>query len=121
MTKTDFNEMLVSYKQLSAKVEIWKECLILYDNLEIKLECQKAALQLKIINQCLNLLKEPHKFILETHLINQCIWSETIELFEQKWGVLNGRSERTLKRMQSEAIQEMLNFIETSKLENYLS
>jgi len=35
--------------------------------------------------------------------------------------VLNGCSERTLKRMQSEAIQEMLNFIETSKLENYLS
>ena len=114
MTKTDVKEMLVSYKQLSAKVEIWKECLILSDNLEIKL-------QLKIINQCLGLLKEPHKFILETHLINQCIWSETIELFEQKWGVLNGRSERTLKRMQSQAIQEMLNFIETSKLENYLS
>ncbi len=41
MVKTDVKEMLVSYKQLSAKVEIWKECLILYDNLEIKLECQK--------------------------------------------------------------------------------
>ena len=36
MTKTDVKEMLVSYKQLSAKVEIWKECLILSDNLEGK-------------------------------------------------------------------------------------
>ena len=33
MTKTDVKEMLVSYKQLSAKVEIWKECFILSDNL----------------------------------------------------------------------------------------
>ena len=121
MTKTDVKEILVSYKRLSAKVEIWKECLVFSDDLEIKLECQKASLQLKIINQCLGLLKEPHKFILETHLINQCIWSETTELFEQKWGIRNGRSERTLKRMQSEAIQEILNFIENSKLENYFA
>ena len=121
MTKIDVKKMLVSYKQLSAKVEIWKECLILFDDSEIRLECQKASLQLKIINQYLGLLKEPHKFILETHLINQYIWSETLELFEEKWGMLNCRSERTLKRMQSEAIQEILDFIKTSKLENYLA
>ena len=87
MTETDVKKILTSYKQLSAKVEIWKECLILFDDSEIKLECQKASLQLKIINQCLGLLKEPHKFILETHLINQYLWSETLELFEEKWGI----------------------------------
>ncbi len=34
-------------------------------------------------------------------------------------GVMNSRSERTLKRMQSEGLEKILEFIKTSKLESY--
>ena len=67
----------------------------------------------------LNLLKEEHKFVIEKHLIQHYVWKETLELFEEKWGVMNSRSERTLKRMQSEGLEKILEFIKTSKLESY--
>ncbi len=119
MTKTEVKNLLFSYQQLVMKQKIWKECLKISNDICLKKDYQKNLLQLNIINESLNLLKEEHKFVIEKHLIQHYVWKETLELFEEKWGVMNSRSERTLKRMQSEGLEKILEFIKTSKLESY--
>ena len=86
MTKTEVKNLLFSYQQLVMKQKIWKECLKLSNDICLKKDHQKNLLQLNIINESLNLLKEEHKFVIEKHLIQHYVWKETLELFEEKWG-----------------------------------
>ena len=119
MTTVDVKNLLISYKELEAKLKIWEECFDFSSNCHIEKEYQKLFLQLDIMNQGLTLLKEQHKFVIETHLIQHYIWKETSIKFQKEWGLSCSRSERTLKRMQAEGIQEILNFIKTANLESY--
>ena len=64
----------------------------------------------------LSLLTTEERFIVQTHLVDGLDWARTVVEHEQKWGAINGRSERTLKRIQSKAIQRILNCL--TQLEN---
>ena len=70
------------------------------------------------ISAWLELLTIEERFIVQTHLINGLDWARTNVEYEQKWGIVNGRSERTLKRIQSKAILRIANFL--NNLENII-
>lgn len=78
-----------------------------------------SYMQMKILEDTLDILKYDQKFIIKTHLIDHYTWSETTKLFAEKYGKEYERSERTLKRIQSRAIKEILDFINNSSLKNY--
>lgn len=56
----------------------------------------------------LSLLNREERFLIQTHLIDGLDWAKTIVEHEKMWGVANGRSERTLKRIQAKAIEKIV-------------
>ena len=75
--------------------------------------------QLRIIGETLNILSRNERFVIETHLVYHHTWTETMTLFSEENGPGCGRSERTLKRIQSRALKKMVNFINRSQLKEY--
>ena len=69
-------------------------------------ECEARAQR---ISGWLDLLPSEERFIVQVHLIDGLDWARTIVEHARKWGTENGRSERTLKRIQAKAIQRILN------------
>lgn len=69
-----------------------------------------------MLQQWQALLPREERFIIQTHLVDGLDWAKTIVEHEKMWGVANGRSERTLKRMQAKGIERIvtcLNHMET--------
>lgn len=56
----------------------------------------------------LQILPTEERFLVTTHLIQGLDWAKTIVEHEKMWGVMNGRSERTLKRIQSKAVDRIV-------------
>jgi hypothetical protein len=81
-----------------------------------------------MISGWLDLLTVEEYYISQAHLVDGLDWARTIVEHEHKWGVINGRSERTLKRIQAKAIDRIvscLNHLECIKAHkrrvNYLN
>lgn len=62
-----------------------------------------------MVKNWLSLLPCEERFLVEIHLVDGLDWAKTIVEHEKKWGVINGRSERTLKRIQAKAIARIVN------------
>ena len=45
--------------------------------------------------------------MIQTHMIQGLDWAKTQTEYDKVWGIMNGRSERTLKRMQAKAIRRI--------------
>ena len=73
------------------------------------LEQQQAELlkQKVSIDAWLLLLPKEERFLIQTHVIDDLDWAKTMAEYENAWGVMNGRSERTLKRIQAKAIEQL--------------
>ena len=69
---------------------------------------QKCEMRERRVSGWLDLLTTEERFVVQTHLIDGLDWARTIVEHERKWGTQNGRSERTLKRIQAKAIQRIL-------------
>lgn len=59
------------------------------------------------ITAWLELLPKEERFIVQTHLVDGLDWTRTIVEYEREWGFANGRSERTLKRIQARALKRI--------------
>ena len=60
------------------------------------------------VESWLQLLTTEELFLVRTHLIQGLDWAKTIVEHERMWGIMNGRSERTLKRIQSKAVDRIV-------------
>lgn len=69
------------------------------------------------MSSSMRILDAKERFVIKTHLVNRKTWLETTELYEAKYGTLNGRSERTLKRVQSKALTKILDFVNKLPIE----
>lgn len=116
----ELREILSTFLNKQAQVRVWQCCLAYEEKSQLKNNLDKQMLQVNIIAQCISILNEMEKFVVENHLVYQKTWEETYILFERRWGAMNGRSIRTMKRMQSKAIQKMIEFIHSSDLEDYM-
>lgn len=62
---------------------------------------------IKMVELWLTMLNPEERFIIETHTIGGLDWARTIIEHEMKWGKEQGRSDRTLKRIQAKAINKL--------------
>ena len=62
----------------------------------------------EIIECWLQLLPGVERFLVQTHLVDGLDWAKTIAEYDKRWGIMNGRSERTLKRIQARAIKRIV-------------
>ena len=55
------------------------------------------------------MLPDDERFLVQKHLIQGLDWAKVIVEYNERWGIMNGRAERTLKRIQARAIKRILN------------
>lgn len=120
MTEEQLKTWLLNLETLKAQVQAWNKCLdYKNDNLDIQQKIKIQLLQIEILTKGLQILSEDEKFVIQMHLVSKLTWNKVWKLYEDKWGIQNGRSIRTLKRMQRRGLQKMLGFIIESKVEGY--
>lgn len=120
MTEEQLKKWLQDLNMLKAQVQTWDKCLNYENNnSEMKQKSKKQSLQIEILTKGLQILNWDEKFVIQTHLTSKLSWDKTCELYEDKWGIQNGRSIRTQKRIQSRGLKKMPGFIVESKLEEY--
>ena len=65
---------------------------------------------IKNVIECwLELLPDDERFLVQKHLIQGLDWAKVIVEYNERWGIMNGQAERTLKRIQARAIKRILN------------
>lgn len=111
MTKKQLKEIFHTFKALRAEKKLLQEYTYPESVLDIESKCKDQFIQWEIITVSLSVLNEKERFLIENHLIDQKTWRETSQLFAKQWGIEDGRSERTLMRIQYRALQKMTEFI----------
>lgn len=111
MTETQIKNLIHTFQEKKAQVELLRECADIYDNENVRQQYEKKYFQIKVLTDMLSILSDEEKFVIETHLMRHHTWIETVKLFSEKYGKANEKSERTLKRIQSRALKKMINFI----------
>lgn len=116
MQTADVIDALRNHRQICAKIAIVENTLqheqehwIHHPILSERLK--KLMIQRNNIEQWLRLLPREERFLVQTHLVDGLDWAKTIVEYEKRWGVSNGRSERTLKRIQAKAVDRIVAFI----------
>lgn len=117
VTEKQLKEILYTFKSLQVQRELLQEYTSLDVVLDNKSEYKNEFIQWDIIIGSLTVLNEKEQFVIENHLINQKTWSKTVQLFDKQWGIEDGRSERTLMRIQQRALKKMTEFINRFKIE----
>lgn len=119
---TDVINELRNYRQLCVEIALLKKQLgneadnIFVDLVHLTQRCKQLEEKRDMLQQWQALLPREERFIIQTHLVDGLDWAKTIVEHEKMWGVANGRSERTLKRMQAKGIERIvtcLNHMET--------
>lgn len=121
VTENQLKEILYTFKSLQVQKELLQEYTYLDVVLDNKSEYKNEFIQWDIIIGSLTVLNEKEQFVIENHLINQKTWSKTVQLFDKQWGIEDGRSERTLMRIQQRALKKMTEFINRFKIEGHAS
>ena len=119
MTEIKLKEILRDFHTIKIHIKILENCLDIHSSKNILTQYNKELLQMKVLMDSMALLSEDENFVINTHLICHSTWIETTKLYSKKYGNSNGKSERTLKRIQRKALKSMLKFINSLPLENY--
>lgn len=117
VTENQLKESLYTFKSLQVQRELLQEYIYSDVVLDIEPEYKSQIIQWDIITGSLTVINEKERFVIENHLINQKTWSKTAQLFDKQWGIEDGRSERTLMRIQHRALKKMTEFINRFKIE----
>lgn len=111
----DVMNELRNHRQTCAKIAIIENTLKQAESARCQynihtLEMQRQALndQKRAVESWLQILPIEERFLVATHLIQGLDWAKTIVEHEKMWGVMNGRSERTLKHIQSKAVDRIV-------------
>lgn len=119
MTEEQLKKWLQNLEAFKAQIYAWNKFLDYKKGITGLQEISdKKSLQVEILTSGLKILDSKERFVIEVHLISKNTWEKTYKLYEDKWGIQNGRSIRTLKRMQNRGINKLLKFIKASELED---
>lgn len=116
MTEIQLKDLLSRYVFIQQEVEVLRKYESCYKE-SVENEYKRKEFRINLLFSAMKILDEKERFVIETHLVNRKSWLQTTELYDIKYGILNGRSERTLKRMQSKALMKMLDFINKLPIE----
>ena len=111
MTEAQLKQFLHDFDTIQNKLLFQKNYHDTYSNSISKLSCNSDEFKIILITDVIKHLTAEEAFIIEIHLKDHHTWIETVELFSKRFGQKQERSERTLKRIQSRALNKMLEFI----------
>lgn len=111
MTEIQLKGLLNNFNIMQQQLVILSRCPKDYGSEAIRIKYDRTSFCVNVITSAIGILNERERFIIDVHLIDQRTWGDTTEKFENQYGIANSRSERTLKRIQSQAIQKLLKFI----------
>lgn len=117
VTENQLKQSLYTFKALQVQRKLLQEYPYPAVVKDMELEYKSEFIQWNIITGSLTVLNEKERFVIENHLINQKTWSKTVQLFDKQWGIEDGRSQRTLMRIQQRALKKMTEFINRFKIE----
>ena len=122
MDPVSVKKFISSYNLFYGKYKILKRCIDNHDTDReaVKNEINQLELYIEIIRSCLHILTAEERFIIQLHLIQQFNWRQRLALYEQHSGKSCCKSDRTLKRIQSTAINKITRFMERSDIEQYV-
>ena len=109
-------EMLSSLLKLRSKMKILeKERELLIEQTREKVEFTtdyiQTAMDLEIAEASMGILSKREHEIVEKHIIWKYTWNEIIEEYEKERGFENALSERSLKRIQENALKKVDEFL----------
>lgn len=123
MTYESTKKLLQSFSKLKVKLHILQNYLKTTHSPQAYIieDYNKINFLTDSIEACFTILSEEENFIIDQHIIKHYTWKEVEQLYEKRWGKTNGRSERTLKRMQKNALKKITMYINEFSLEQYIS
>ena len=67
-----------------------------------------ANRQVLIIEAWLQMLGDEERFVITKHLVDKLPWPMVVIEYEKRWGIMQSRHERTLKRIQARALERIV-------------
>ncbi len=109
-------EMLSSLPKLRSKMKILeKEKELIKEQKKVREEFMtdyiQVAMDLEIAEASMGILSKREQEIVERHIIWKYTWNEIIEEYEKERGFENALSERSLKRIQENALRKIEDFL----------
>ena len=117
LSTTDVINGLRNHRQVCAEITMIENVLhkmqndsahMRYNRAVLERHSDELLLKKETVESWLQLLTTEELFLVRTHLIQGLDWAKTIVEHERMWGIMNGRSERTLKRIQSKAVDRIV-------------
>lgn len=117
LSTTDVINDLRNHRQVCAEITMIEKVLhkmqndsphMRYNRAVLERHSDELLLKKETVESWLQLLTTEELFLVRTHLIQGLDWAKTIVEHERMWGIMNGRSERTLKRIQSKAVDRIV-------------
>ena len=106
MSPVVIKEALLQYRHWQAEHAV---ALSLHRNLDDVPPRSKQ--KVAVIRSWLSILSDEQRFVITKHLLDRLPWPLVVIEYEKRWGKKDGKSERTLKRFQSQALQSISDFI----------
>lgn len=117
MTSEQVKHILSSYRELQATYNM--HMALHQDNQHESTQRRKQKID--IIESWLQILSAEERFVVTQRLMNLLPWPMVSVEYEMRWGRLDGKSERTLKRHQAKALSKIVAFVKQSGYESLLS
>lgn len=110
MTKDELKIMLYHFREIQAQVIYL--CSILSENNKEHDTYRKKVETYTLLKGALTILDERERFVVENHLIYHDTWPAVSAKMSNNFDADYIRSDRTLRRIQKQALEKMLIFIE---------
>lgn len=116
----EIKKYIQSYRELKAKKEILEKIMQVEQKDSKHEEYKVLEIKIQIIVSCLQILEKNEREIVSWHLIERLKWNEIAVMCQEQSGAMPDYSERTLKRIQKNALQKIEYFISENKWEEYM-
>lgn len=121
MGENEIKDILLQYRELVFERDILEnQCQLDENSHDAKERLKKVNIMLETIKSCISSLDKNEAFVVQHHILEQLKWEEVVELYITKYGMENSKSERTLKRLQAQAIEKISKLINVTETTTYL-
>lgn len=121
MGKSEVKLILDQYWKLDFEKTVLEKQILLEGKTEsLKQRISEAYQMLDALERCLISLNKDEKFVIRYHIFKNLKWQEVMQSYETEFGKENGKSERTLKRLQARAIEKIAYLMNSTNTEAFL-
>lgn len=126
MTIASVKALIISLPKLKSRKRILSKFIELsaendQKRQETEQEYREIIFKIQILEASLMILTQEESNIVYMHIMQGYTWNEIMKVYEKMYEKEFRRSERTLKRIQETALKKIVQFIEETKVEEYVS